>query len=338
MSFPDESEPASPPPPPADDPVVAAMAGDPTPAAVGLADAVAARVAVGVAELRASEAALRADRAPESLHALRVALRRLRSLVRAFRDLWPQAAIDLAQAQLAETSRRCGDVRDLDVGLAALREQADGLPEPLRIGAGAALAWVDGERTAAAQRLHEWLDAPERLAAQAACDAALAALDAAAPAATLAPAAEVALRVADAADRLRKRIRAIDAGLPTPDVHELRIAGKRLRYLLEAFADGVFPVRPKTLSRLVRLQQAIGHVCDHENALARLLGWLRPAMAAADDGAMAAAAIGALAARHGRAAQKARKAARAAIARVDRKGFWRALGADGGPADANLAS
>lgn len=337
MHDPDDPE-SAPPPVPALDAFVAGDGGGGAGDAQGLVDVVAARVAAAVAELRASEAALRADRAPASLHALRVALRRLRSLVRAFRDLWPQAAVDLALAQLAETSRRCGDVRDLDVGLAALREQAEGLPEPLRAGAGAALAWAEGERVAAARRLHEWLDAPERLAAQAACDAALAAVDAAAPAASLTPAAEVALRVADTAQRLRKRIRAIDADLPTPDVHELRIAGKRLRYLLEAFADGVFPVRPKTLARLVRVQQAIGHVCDHENALARLLGWLRPAMAAADDGAMAAAAIGALAARHGRAAQKARKAARAAIAEIDRKGFWRALGADGGQADANLAS
>jgi len=307
-------------------------------ASEGLADVVAARVAAAVADLRAAEATLRADRAPESLHALRVVLRRLRSLVRAFRDLWPQAAVDLAQAQLAETSRRCGEVRDLDVGLAALREQAEELPEPLRAGAGAALAWAEAERVAAARRLHEWLDADDRLAAQSACEAALAAIDTAAPAASLASAAEVALRVGDAAQRLRKRIRAIDADLPTPDVHELRIAGKRLRYLLEAFADGPFPVRPKALSRLVRVQQAIGHVCDHENALARLLVWLRPAMAAADDAALVAAAIGALAAQHGRAARKARKAAKAAIAKIDRKGFWRALGIDGEPADANLAS
>ncbi len=96
MTFSDEPDPA---PTPAADPFAAAAA----PAAAGLTDAVAARVAAAVAGLRASEAALRADRAPESLHAMRVALRRLRSLVRAFRDLWPQAAVDLAQAQLAET-------------------------------------------------------------------------------------------------------------------------------------------------------------------------------------------------------------------------------------------
>jgi CHAD domain-containing protein len=312
-----------------------------------LGGVVARAVRRDVAALQAAEAAMRVDRTPESLHALRVVLRRLRSLVRGFRDLWPAAGADAALAWLAESSRRCGELRDLDVGLAGLRAEAERLPGALHDGAAAALAWAEAQRAEVAARLHAWFGEPERLRQQRDCCAALAALDPHAVAAAAQPADELARRLGAAAARLHKRVKAIADDLPTPALHELRIAGKRLRYLAEAFADELVDVPKKAVARLARLQQTLGAVCDHENALARLVGWLQPAAAASQDGVLAAAAIGALAARHAAAARKARKAARRALRRIDRKRFWRALqaesatggGDDGGaaPADANLS-
>jgi inorganic triphosphatase YgiF len=290
-----------------------------------LAFVVARAVLRDVADLQAAEAAVRVDRDAESLHALRVVLRRLRSLVRAFRDLWPEAAADGALAWLAESSRRCGELRDLDVGLAGLRDEVARLPGALHDGATAALAWAEAQRAEVAARLHAWFGAPERLAQQRACITAIAAMDPTAAAAAAPPAAELARRLGVAAARLHKRVQAIADDLPTPALHQLRIAGKRLRYLAEAFTDGFVDVPKKAVARLVRLQQTLGVVCDHENALARLVGWLQPAAAASPDGVLAAAAIGALAARHAAAARKARKAARRALQRIDRKRFWRAL-------------
>lgn len=302
-----------------------------------LAGVVARAVHRDVAALQAAEAAVRVDRDAESLHALRVVLRRLRSLVRAFRDLWPEAAADAALAWLAASSRRCGELRDLDVGLAGLREEVARLPGALQDGATAALAWVEAEHAAVAARLHAWFSDHERLAQQRACLAALAAMDATAAAAAAPPADELARRLGLAAARLHKRVQAIADELPTPALHQLRIAGKRLRYLAEAFADGFVDVPKKAVARLVRLQQTLGVVCDHENAQARLVGWLQPAAAASRDGVLAAAAIGALAARHAAAARKARKAARRALQRIDRKRFWRALQLATGPEPASEA-
>lgn len=314
----------------------AAAPAAPTPAD-GLAAVVAARIAGELAALRAGEATVRAERTPEALHALRVVLRRLRSLVRAFRDLWREADADAALAVLAEASRRCGEVRDLDVGAEALRAEAEPLPAPLTAGGAAAVAWAEAERTAATARLHAWFGDVERLAQQRSCSTALAAMDPGAPAAALPAGAEIARRLAVAAARLHKRVDAIADELPTPAVHELRIAGKRLRYLAEAFADGFVDLPKRAQARLVRLQQAIGVVCDHENAVARLCGWLQPAAAASDDATATAAAIGALVARHQAAAAKARKAARRALRRLDRKRFWRAFGGRDEAADANLS-
>jgi CHAD domain-containing protein len=240
-------------------------------------------------------------------------------------------------AWLAESSRRCGELRDLDVGLAGLRDEVARLPGALHDGATAALAWAEAQRAEVAARLHAWFGEPERLAQQRACITAIAAMDPTAAAAAAPPAAELARRLGLAAARLHKRVQAIADDLPTPALHQLRIAGKRLRYLAEAFTDGFVDVPKKAVARLVRLQQTLGVVCDHENAQARLVGWLQPAAAASPDGLLAAAALGALAARHAAAARKARKAARRALQRIDRKRFWRALHVATGPAPATDA-
>jgi CHAD domain-containing protein len=299
-----------------------------TPAGDTIADALGGAVARHVVAMRAAEVGVRAAVNQTSLHAMRVAVRRLRSLVRAFRDLWPDDVATRAQEQLGADGRTLGEVRDLDVLLASLHGDRERVPEPLRPAAARAIAWIRTQRDDADQRLQRWLRAPERLRAQGQLERDLQALDRSLPAAARSAAAAVAERVAAASERLRKRLAELPPELPLEPLHAVRIAAKRVRYVAEELADGHGDDHAKALARITALQQALGEVCDHELAGRRLLAWLAPAAAACRDGAdgdATAAALGALAMHHAARAAKARKRARRAIERADRKRVWRAL-------------
>jgi CHAD domain-containing protein len=149
---------------------------------------------------------------------------------------------------------------------------------------------------------------------------------------------DVPLRIAHAASRLRRLLGAIGPELPLEPVHELRIAAKRLRYVAEEFAPLPGFDFEKSLARLTSLQQALGAVCDHEFAAARLLTWLPPAAAAGTDHLLAAAAIGGMVAQLTLAAGKARKVARRELSRTDRKRVWRRFATEASPPDANVAT
>ncbi len=301
-----------------------------------VADVVAGLLAQHLAAMRLAEVGVRADDSAEDLHRMRVASRRLRSVVRAFRDLWPDEVAARLLAALADGSRELAAVRDFDVLLASLPEASARLPAALRGAAEQVVAWIRGEGAAARVALQAALRSDDRLRRQAGVERDLAALDRSTPH-NHAPVAEDApLRIARAATRVRKLLRALPPDLPLGPLHELRIASKRLRYVAEQFADLPGIDVGKALDRLATLQQATGDVCDRDAAAARLLDWLRPAAAAGPDGALTAAAIGGLAAQYTTAANKARKVASRAIARLDRKRIWRQFAGDA-RTDANLA-
>jgi CHAD domain-containing protein len=63
---------------------------------------------------------------------------------------------------------------------------------------------------------------------------------------------------------------------PTPDdLHQLRIAGKRLRYALEIF-HGIFPadMREEIYPQIEELQERLGTINDHATAQALFQSWL----------------------------------------------------------------
>src|SRR5262245_56415936 len=111
-------------------PPAPALAPAPT-ADTSVADAVAAIATHHLDAMRRAEGGVRADRDPEDLHTMRVAVRRLRSIVRAFRDLWPETTATWLLDQLGDLGRRLGGVRDLDVLLAGLADDLPELPAPL---------------------------------------------------------------------------------------------------------------------------------------------------------------------------------------------------------------
>lgn len=270
-----------------------------------------------VEELRHAEVAVRGDEAPEHLHTMRVAVRRLRGLVHAFRGAWPDDLTTTMQSHLRETGRQLGVLRDLDAGIGNLAADIERLPEGLRATAMGLLPWIETRRREECARLLAWLRSDTRLAAFRHLVDTLG---------TPAPR-ELAVRpitavVAKQLERLvdvaRERANTLPPDLPFGPAHALRIATKRLRYLAEEFAELPGHDYTKSLTALADLQSDLGTICDHEQATRQLLAWIPQARTPAE-----AAALGGLATLHTRAAQRARRIARRTLARTNRKKVWR---------------
>ena len=286
--------------------------------------------------MQRAEVGVRDDRDPLHLHTMRVAVRRLRGLVRAFRDLWPAEQAAWLLQHLGETGRQLGALRDLDVMMSNLPEAVASLPGGLQAAGEQVASWVRGQRTLTHDVLHGWLRSGQRLADVNQMQRCLR-LAAASGERAASPLSEaVPPRLAKCVASVRHLASAMPDDLPTEPLHELRIASKNLRYLAEEFAELPPYDYAKSVAAVTRLQQVLGVVCDHEVAAARLLEWIPAVTRSAGDPMQVAAALGGLAAQHAAAARKGRKAARALLRRVDRKKVWKRFVPPTAP-DASLA-
>lgn len=268
---------------------------------------------------RREETGVRLDRQTECVHRLRIANRRMRALVRAFSGLWAEDDAGWLREHLGATGRSLGELRDLDVTIAELEPMAKHLPEPLRPQLDRLRQLLLDKRRQRAAAVRGWLESADRLAAERRVEHLL--IDPPSPpqADETAPAAEAVLcHLAKAARGVRKLGEALPAGLPLAAVHELRVAQKRLRYVLEAFQ----PVLPQRLAkagaRLAKLQQRLGDVCDHEIGSQYFLDLLPEVSGDAE----LAALLGSLATVHALRGRRARVRAARAWQKVDRKRFW----------------
>jgi inorganic triphosphatase YgiF len=308
----------------------------PTTADTPLGEALVAALTGHLHALQRAEARVRSDRGPAALHDMRVEVRRLRVLVRAFRDLWPAEQAPMVAEALMTLNRRLGTARDLDVLLAELRQATDLLPPQLHAACDHAVAWAAGERDRAHEDLRIWLRSEERLHDQSRLERLLLELDQNHTLVSAPLASALHPRLQKAVATVQRLAKDLPPELPLAATHALRIAAKRLRYLAEEFRDLPGHDYERALRLLVTLQQAFGSVCDHEVAVQRLVDWIPAVAAANSDGALTAGALGGLAALHGRRARRARKAATKALERLDRKKVWRQFPAPPEP-DANLA-
>jgi CHAD domain-containing protein len=277
----------------------------------------------GLATMRRYEIGVREGSDPEDLHQMRVTIRRMRSLARAFRALWPEEVASRLLCHLGETGRRLGTVRDLDVMLERLPAELEALPPQLQPAGRRTLDWVHRQRAAAHAQMQAWLRSPERLTANDQFERDAAAIDERAPLAAEPMAQAAPALLAREVANLRKQVAAIPAELPTEPLHRLRLTAKRTRYLAEQFADLPGMDYRKSLRAVARVQQRLGVVCDHEVACERLLGWVHAASADSTDGAWTAAALGGLSAVHAVAATVTRAVAADALERLDRKRVWK---------------
>ncbi|WP_282755841.1 CHAD domain-containing protein [Desulfuromonas thiophila] len=196
---------------------------------------------------------------PEALHQYRVALRKARSLLRLFRrQLGPVAA--LLARQLAQTAQMSNGLREIDVLLHDWAGWSERLPAELQPAAGGVRLNLQAQRDVALQSFRRQLatlPAPLELLADS--------LDPNERADR--PLKKPLRRVfRQQKRRLKRARRQLTAASPAADFHRARIAGKRLRYLLELFAE-VRPPRQnrRRIERLRQLQDLLGQLQDAES-------------------------------------------------------------------------
>ncbi|MBU8537902.1 CHAD domain-containing protein [Falsiroseomonas tokyonensis] len=246
---------------------------------------------------------------PSGVHQMRVALRRLRSALKAFRAAADGPALRDFDEGLKGLAKTLGPARDWDVFLAGLgAELAEALPGEPRILA--LLAAGQRHRAEAYARLRAVLGgAGFRLLLWQAVALDLrspwrAEADAAAEDRRAAPLEDLASHLLAKAWRRMTAVGPEIAHLPDAEFHALRLDGKRLRYLAELFAPLFGRKRSRRfLERLAEVQEQFGLANDASVARALVEG------EAHGDGAWAAGvAEGWVLARSRRARARAEKA------------------------------
>ncbi|MFK4484421.1 CHAD domain-containing protein [Curtobacterium sp. AB7] len=215
------------------------------------------------ADLVAVDPRVRADD-HESVHDFRKVVRRLRSVLAAYRGALDREATEALRAALAEAGRVAGVARDAEVVHGGLFRSAARAPDGFvdaptldRIGEqAAALRSAAAAELRLALRSDDWfrtLDALDQLLLRAP----------AGPHADDAAAAFVTKRI----DRERARVRRlVDGGATGLDVlHEIRKAARRLRYALQAAGD-VADLGKRRLGLLRRVQETLGGALDAAHA------------------------------------------------------------------------
>lgn len=210
---------------------------------------------------------------PESVHRMRVAIRRVRAVLRALRDIAPDDVMALFNCEFRWLAAALGDVRDADVQNGELNRYLDSLNgahageleryerhlEKQRRKARARLIKVFRSR-----RYNELISTFQRL------------VEAGPSPATLRRAGDLRIGVgADgvllrAAHKLLRSGRHIEQSSSPEKLHALRIRAKRVRYLLEYFDDFHQDRSKDPLRSLRRLQKVLGDYQDAFIACGRL--------------------------------------------------------------------
>jgi CHAD domain-containing protein len=195
----------------------------------------------------------------DGVHQVRVACRRLRSVLAAFRPVLDRAHTDPLREELAQVGSALSPTRDAEVALAHLRELVAAQPPELVLGPVAARLQQAAIRDEQAgdETTRKVLNSPAYLQLRDDLDALVAEPPLTADAGR--PADEVLREVlALAARRLRRAVRAARDSDQAEALHEVRKAAKRVRYTAEA----AVPVLGRPVAELVAalkgVQQVLG--------------------------------------------------------------------------------
>lgn len=234
-----------------------------------------------------------ADLDTEFLHQYRVALRKTRSLLALMKAAFPETGRQEWKLGLTELARATNRVRDLDVFLLSEPNCRQLLPGDYREGLDQLFRQCRRQRQEAFRRLRSFMQSqayarkfdelrdsfsePPEFATELAARPIKPVVDA---------------QILRRYRKICRRIARLDSDSPAEQLHQLRIAGKKLRYLMEFFAE-LYPEKPmaKNIKATKKLQSLLGDFNDYSVQIA----FLRERLDRAESPALVAAVNGLIA-------------------------------------------
>jgi CHAD domain-containing protein len=221
-------------------------------------DLVRAMLASQRSEIVENELGARLGKDPEFLHRMRVATRRARAMLRAARGVVEPEREEKLRDELAWLGGVLGDVRDLDVLIARLKEESQALEPAERAALKPLFARLTAERRKARSALTRALKSPRYtallagLAAQAVGQG------------TTNGEVKLDKRAEKEFGRLVKAMDELGSDPTDDELHEVRKKGKRARYAAELAS----PLAPKAAAKFVKRAKAFQDVAgEHQDAV-----------------------------------------------------------------------
>ena len=182
------------------------------------------------ARMLAHDPGVRVGKNPEDLHQMRVATRRLRSVLNTAAPILDPAWVTEMRSELAWLGGELGPARDLDVLIPYLREEAGRLDPADRKALAPLFKKLANSRAVARRGVLRALRSERYLAL-------LASIEAAAAGPPPGGAGSLRAEVKNEFKRLRKAMRQVEEEPTDEAIHQARIKGKRARYATELLED-----------------------------------------------------------------------------------------------------
>jgi CHAD domain-containing protein len=219
--------------------------------------------------LRAHEPGTRLGSDPEELHQMRTAVRRLRAILGAVRDMFDPRWVGSLRKELDWLGTVLGARRDLDVLRQHLRGELAPLRSSKRMVARDLLDRLDAQRARARDEVLAALDSPRYAKLLGRLE------DAVRQPRVVATDLSIPDVAAGAFKKLRKAVRALPEDPSDRDLHAVRIRVKRARYAAELAQPMAGRPADRFIKRAKKLQDVLGEHQDAAVAEERLRGLLR---------------------------------------------------------------
>lgn len=227
-----------------------------------ISDAVSSGVLRALGALEALAPCICSDNTPDDLHDFRVAARRARSQLSVFGAWLNPSAQERLLAHLKGLAARTDELRDLDVLQADLLTLADCLPEILQRGIESLSTLLQDRRDKAYAELRDYLGADEFPNLLKQCRELSAELGQGIPAVELNQVSQAAVPMQ--IENTQQRARKLSKKLNDSDLHKLRIAGKKLRYMLDFLESSLPSAKVRRAQKVLKsAQEELGRFHDH---------------------------------------------------------------------------
>lgn len=220
------------------------------------------------ARMLAHEPGVRVGKDPEDLHQLRVATRRLRSVLKTAAPLLDRSWVDELRGELAWLGDELGPARDGDVLIADLHEEADELEPGDRAALEPLFDKLEADRSEARGKVRAATRSKRYLAL-------LSAIEAAAAGPPVESDGSLRKEAGKEFKKLRKAMKKVNEDPTDGTIHRARIQGKRARYATELLEGELGKPGARLLAAAKDFQDAAGGYQDSVVAEARIRALLR---------------------------------------------------------------